>query len=74
MEYDNIIVGAGPAGLQLAYYFEKNNINYLILEKNQSCGEFFNKYPVSNKLISFVCLIVSCCLAAFFKFLRIFSL
>ena len=52
MEYDNIIVGAGPAGLQLAYYFEKNNITYLILEKNNSCGEFFNNYPVSNKLIS----------------------
>ena len=51
-EYDNIIVGAGPAGLQLAYYFEKNNISYLILEKHKFCATFFNKYPISNKLIS----------------------
>ena len=24
-----IIVGAGPGGLQLAYYLEKNNLQYL---------------------------------------------
>ena len=52
MEYDNIIVGAGPSALQLAYYFEKNNINYIILEKSNSCASFFNKYPIGNQLIS----------------------
>lgn len=52
MEYENIIVGAGPAALQLAYYFEKNKIDYIILERETSCASFFNKYPISNKLIS----------------------
>lgn len=50
--YDNVIIGAGPAGLQLAYYFQKNNKNYIILEKNNSVGSFFKKFPIHRKLIS----------------------
>ena len=48
----NIIIGAGPAGLQLAYYFEKYNMDYIILEKNNISGSFFDNYPHCNKLIS----------------------
>ena len=48
----NIIIGAGPAGLQLGYFFKKNNIKYIILEKNNICGSFFDTFPHSNKLIS----------------------
>jgi thioredoxin reductase len=50
--YKNIIIGAGPAGIQLAYYFKQNNIPYIVLEKTQMCGSFFNKFPLSGKLIS----------------------
>jgi len=50
--YDYIIVGAGPAGLQLAYYYKQQNINYLVIEKEACCGSFFKKYPLSSKLIS----------------------
>jgi len=49
---ENIIIGAGPSGLQLGYYFEKNNTDYLIIEKSDSCGSFFKKYPHSKNLIS----------------------
>jgi hypothetical protein len=52
IEIDNIIIGAGPAGVQLGYYFKDENINYLILERNELCGSFFNVYPHSGKLIS----------------------
>lgn len=52
MFIENIIIGAGPAGLQAAYYFEKLGINYLIIEKELDCGSFFSKYPHSGKLIS----------------------
>ena len=52
MIYDNIIIGAGPAGIQLAYFFKTNNINYLILEKESLCASFFDKYPHSSNLIS----------------------
>ena len=50
--YSNIIIGSGPSGLQLGYYFEKYNINYVILEKNSISGSFFDNYPHSGELIS----------------------
>jgi thioredoxin reductase len=52
MFVENIIVGAGPSSLQLAYYFMKNNISYIVVEKENSCASFFKKYPHSKKLIS----------------------
>ena len=52
MIYDNIILGAGPSSLQLAYYFQKNNINYIVIEKESTCASFFYKYPHTNNLIS----------------------
>ena len=52
MFYENIIIGAGPAGLQCAYYFNKFNINYIILERSSISGSFFSKYPHSSNLIS----------------------
>lgn len=50
--YDNIIIGAGPAGIQLGYFFKKLGIEYIILERNELVGSFFDKYPHSGKLIS----------------------
>jgi hypothetical protein len=52
MSYENIIIGAGPAGLQLAYYFKKASMEYLVLERNEIAGSFFDKFPHSGKLIS----------------------
>jgi len=52
MEYENIIIGGGPAGLQCAYFFTKYNINYILLERSNKCGSFFEQYPHSGKLIS----------------------
>ena len=48
----NIIIGAGPAGLQLGYFFKKADIKYIILEKSDIAGSFFTQYPHSDKLIS----------------------
>lgn len=39
MIYDAIIIGGGPAGLMAANQFEKEKINFLILEKNEKCGK-----------------------------------
>lgn len=52
MHFENIIIGAGPASLQCAYFFKKYNINYLVLEKNSICGSFFSQYPHGDTLIS----------------------
>lgn len=48
----NIIVGAGPAGIQLAYFFQKAGIDYVILERNEIAASFFDQYPHSGQLIS----------------------
>ena len=50
---DYLIIGAGPAGLQMGYFFEKHQRNYLILEAQNLVASFFAKHPRNRKLISF---------------------
>lgn len=50
--FDYIIVGAGPAGLQLAYHMQQENVNYLVIEKGETAGTSFKSYPRHGKLIS----------------------
>ena len=50
--YDFIVIGAGPAGLQTSYYFNKKNINYLVLERADIPGAFFREQPRHRTLIS----------------------
>lgn len=47
-----IIIGAGPAGLQLAYTLQRKNVDYVILERD-SIASFFTKFPRDGQLISF---------------------
>src|SRR5690554_574463 len=47
-----IIIGAGPAGLQLGYFLQKNNLDFLILEKDEISGSFFRDYHKNRSLIS----------------------
>ena len=49
---DNIILGAGPAGLQMAYYLEKKGEDYLILERAGHAGAFFDRQPRHRRLLS----------------------
>jgi thioredoxin reductase len=51
-KHDYLIIGAGPAGLQLGYYLQKANRDYLILEAGDSPGSFFKKFPRHRRLIS----------------------
>ncbi|XP_060079934.1 FAD-dependent oxidoreductase domain-containing protein 2-like [Ylistrum balloti] len=46
------IIGAGPAGLQLGYFFERSRMDYLIYERSNISGSFFVKYPRHGRLIS----------------------
>lgn len=52
MFIENIIIGSGPAGIQLGYFYEKNNISYIILERTNHSGDFFDKFPHTKELIS----------------------
>lgn len=50
--FDYVIIGAGPAGLQLGYHLQKAGRPYLILEGDDAPGAFFKRYPRHRKLIS----------------------
>ncbi|MCA9238935.1 MAG: NAD(P)-binding domain-containing protein [Planctomycetales bacterium] len=49
---DYLIVGAGPAGLQLAYFLDRAGRNYLVVESRDRPGTFFEKYPRHDFLLS----------------------
>lgn len=47
-----LIVGAGPAGLQMAYFLQRSGREYVVLEKEHTAGAFFATQPVHRKLLS----------------------
>src|SRR4030095_1137811 len=49
---DYIVIGAGPAGLQMGYFMQVHGADYLILEAQSGPGAFFQTYPRHRKLIS----------------------
>jgi thioredoxin reductase len=52
VDHRNIILGAGPAGLQLAALFERRQEPYVVLERGARAGNFFEAYPRHGKLLS----------------------
>jgi flavin-dependent dehydrogenase len=50
---DYLIIGAGPAGLQLSYFLSKKGRDYLVLEKASKPANFFVNHPRHRKLIVF---------------------
>ena len=46
------IVGAGPGGLQMGFFLDRAGRDYVILERANSSGAFFTRYPRHRKLIS----------------------
>jgi len=52
IEQDDLIIGAGPAGLQLGYYLRRAGRDYRILEATDGPGAFFRKNPRNRTLIS----------------------
>lgn len=52
MHKETIIIGAGPAGIQLGCFLQQGGFDYLIIEKNDVPGSFFQKHPQTGKLIS----------------------
>ncbi|MCM3266639.1 NAD(P)-binding domain-containing protein [Streptomyces thermoviolaceus] len=52
MVRDYLIIGAGPAGLQLAALLERDGRDYLVLERGSGPGTFFTRFPRHRRLIS----------------------
>jgi len=49
---DYLILGAGPAGLQLGYFLQRAGRDYWILERADGPGSFFQTFPRHRTLIS----------------------
>ncbi|XP_070551815.1 FAD-dependent oxidoreductase domain-containing protein 2-like [Ptychodera flava] len=49
---ETIIIGAGPAGLQMGHYMNKAKRDYVILEASNKPGHFFTHEPRHGLLIS----------------------
>ncbi|MFE6282300.1 NAD(P)-binding domain-containing protein [Streptomyces sp. NPDC057877] len=52
MAHDYLIIGAGPAGLQLAALLERDGADYVVLERGGGPGTFFTRFPRHRTLIS----------------------
>jgi putative flavoprotein involved in K+ transport len=50
--FDTIVIGAGQAGLATAYYLQKNNLNYLVLEASEQTAGSWPSYYDSLTLFS----------------------
>ncbi|EGJ31397.1 MULTISPECIES: NAD(P)-binding domain-containing protein [Moorena] len=51
--YDYLIIGAGPAGLQMGYFLQQSKSQYIVLDKAESAASFFRVLPRRRELISF---------------------
>jgi thioredoxin reductase len=47
-----LIVGAGPAGLQMAYFLQRAGHDFLVLESGDRAGSFFEVQPRHRQLLS----------------------
>jgi thioredoxin reductase len=52
IDVDYLVIGAGPAGLQLGYFLHQARRSYRILEAGPAAGTFFTTFPRHRKLIS----------------------
>lgn len=49
---DYLIIGAGPAGLQLGYFLHRAGRDYVILEAGETPGTFYREFPRHRQMIS----------------------
>ncbi|CAG5131919.1 unnamed protein product, partial [Candidula unifasciata] len=50
--HDYCVVGAGPGGLQVGYFLQSSGRDYIVFERSNKSGSFFELYPRHRKLIS----------------------
>ena len=51
-DYDVVVVGSGPGGLQTSYELRSNGIRHAVLSADDSPGGLFRRFPVFERLIT----------------------
>jgi thioredoxin reductase len=49
---DYLVIGGGPAGLQIGYFLQQAGRDYTILESGPTPGTFFRRFPRHQRLLS----------------------
>lgn len=49
---DYLVIGGGPAGLQIGYFLQQARRDYVILESGPTPGTFFRTFPRHQRLLS----------------------
>ena len=51
-DYDAVVVGSGPGGLQTSYFLRRLGINHAVLSADEGPGGMFRRFPLFERLIS----------------------
>src|SRR6185437_12624838 len=51
-DYDVVVVGSGPGGLQTSYFLRQFGIRHALLSRDERPGGMFQRYPIFQRLIT----------------------
>jgi len=51
-DYDVVVVGSGPGGLQTAYFLSRLGVRHAVISRDEQPGGMFQRFPVYQRLIS----------------------
>jgi len=51
-DYQAVVIGSGPGGLQTSYYLRRYGIRHALISSDDAPGGMFRRYPIFQRLIS----------------------